>query len=68
MGRGGDQVASVLAIYADDPSSNPAEAPPLRPDPSSLVSPRYHSHHFNDTVNMYFGVCQSGKDSTIRLF
>ena len=27
MGRGGDQVVSVLAIYADDPSSNPAEAP-----------------------------------------
>ena len=35
MGRGGDQVASVLAIYADDPSSNPAEAPP----PFDLIHP-----------------------------
>ena len=26
LGRGGDQVVSVLAFYSDDPSSNPAEA------------------------------------------
>ena len=26
MGRGGGQVVSVLALYSDDQSSNPAEA------------------------------------------
>ena len=26
MGRGGGQVVSVLAIYSNDPSTNPAEA------------------------------------------
>ena len=25
VGRGGGQVVSVLALYSDDPSSNPAE-------------------------------------------